>query len=373
MGRVSRAILMGLALALAGSAQAGQAAAQFFASRVVDYSPGVGYELFPDPQLALGGPRGGGWPVGSLDVVSLGVQGELVLGFVPGAAITDGQGPDLIVSENAMALSAGSPCRFAELIRVGVSTNGADYAFFPVWCGIPAPVGPYAFVDSSLLDGFAGVTPVLADVGAPGEGGNGVDPFDPAVAGGDAFDLADLAGDPLVAAGLVDLSRIYFVKLKDVLGDGSQPDRFGNPIYDPTGNMDPPYDDETSADVDAVTVIHGLAAPPAGDANLDQVVDGLDYNTWSLHYRMSAMTWTEGDFNGDTIVDGLDYNIWSGNYAHGGQGSAVPEPAALVLSLAGAVLLGRGRRRPWQRTGPPAGQGAGPEGYPRPRPGLPMA
>jgi hypothetical protein len=347
MRSLGRVILMGPILLLAGAAPAGQEAAQFFASRVVDFSPGVGYERFPDPQLAPGGPRGSGWLVGSLDVVSLGVQGELVLGFEPGAAITDGEGADLIVSENAMAPTAGSPWRFAELIRVGVSTNGADYAFFPVWCGITEAVEPYEFIDSALVEGFAGITPVLADVGPAGEGGNGVDPFDPAAAGGDAFDLADLAGDPLVAGGAVDLARIYFVKLKDVLGDGSELDGVGNAVYDPTGNMDPPYNDETSADVDALTVIHGLAAPPAGDVNLDGKVDGLDYNTWSLHYHMSAMTWTEGDVNGDTVVDGLDYNVWSGNYGYGVEGAAVPEPAGLGLCLgAAAMLVGRpGKRR----------------------------
>ena len=47
----------------------------FFASRVVEYSPGAGNALFPDPALALGGPKGMGTPAGGLDVVTLGVQG----------------------------------------------------------------------------------------------------------------------------------------------------------------------------------------------------------------------------------------------------------------------------------------------------------
>jgi len=79
-----------------------------------------------------------------------------------------------------------------------------------------------------------------------------------------------------------------------------------------------------------------------GDANRDGVVDGLDYNAWSLHY-LQAGGWPEGDFNGDGTVDGLDYNAWSLNY-EGGAGAAVPEPACLALLAAGALALIRRRR-----------------------------
>ncbi|KPK78958.1 MAG: hypothetical protein AMJ81_14170 [Phycisphaerae bacterium SM23_33] len=50
-----------------------------------------------------------------------------------------------------------------------------------------------------------------------------------------------------------------------------------------------------------------------GDANGNGVVDGLDYNAWSLHYQQAG-GWAEGDFNGDGTADGLDYNIWSIHY-----------------------------------------------------------
>lgn len=329
-----------LVLAAAGVARGQEAPTSFFASRVVDYSPGPGNASFPDPLLALGGPRGRGWSMGSLHVVTLGVQGELVLGFEPGQAVTDAEGPDLIVFENAFG---SLYLRFAELVRVGVSTNGVDFAFFPTWCGIAEPVDPYGQIDPALVSGFAGVEPVHANVGSPEEFGNDLDPFDPAQAGGDVFDLADLAGDPLVVAGAVDVSRIYYVKLKDVLGDGSEQDSFGNPVYDPTGDTGPGY--PTSADIDALSVIHGLPEPHPGDATRDGSVDGADYTLWADHFEMPGMTWEDGDFNGDGVPGGPDYTIWADNYGFhgGGGGTAVPAPPTLCVLLAGGLFLRRRR------------------------------
>ncbi|KPK81331.1 MAG: hypothetical protein AMJ81_10665, partial [Phycisphaerae bacterium SM23_33] len=81
----------------------------------------------------------------------------------------------------------------------------------------------------------------------------------------------------------------------------------------------------------------------AGDANADNVVDGLDYNTWSLHYLESGHPawadggWSVGNFNADDVVDGLDYNAWSLNYAP--EAGAVPEPASALLLIAGLCPL----------------------------------
>src|SRR5262245_7229907 len=59
---------------------------------------GFGQDRFP--QIVYGEPHGGGARQGSLDVLSLGAAGEIVVGF--GAnAIVDGPGVDFIVFENA--------------------------------------------------------------------------------------------------------------------------------------------------------------------------------------------------------------------------------------------------------------------------------
>ena len=86
---------------------------------------------------------------------------------------------------------------------------------------------------------------------------------------------------------------------------------------------------------------------PAGDADYDGLVDGLDYVIWSNNYGLSG-DWGDADFSGDDLVDGLDYVIWSNNYGFGyppSLGGAVPEPGTLsLLALASVALLRRRRR-----------------------------
>ncbi|KPK78921.1 MAG: hypothetical protein AMJ81_14385 [Phycisphaerae bacterium SM23_33] len=66
--------------------------------------------------------------------------------------------------------------------------------------------------------------------------------------------------------------------------------------------------------------VAGPVTPILGDANGDGVVDGLDYNAWSLHYLEQPVPawadggWEYGNFNADDTVDGLDYNVWSMHY-----------------------------------------------------------
>jgi len=80
--------------------------------------------------------------------------------------------------------------------------------------------------------------------------------------------------------------------------------------------------------------------PLAGDANLDHVVDALDYVVVSNNYGTGS-TWIEGDVNGDGAVDALDFVVISNNY-----GAHAPEPATLaMLGLGGlGLVLGRKRR-----------------------------
>ena len=50
-----------------------------------------------------------------------------------------------------------------------------------------------------------------------------------------------------------------------------------------------------------------------GDANLDGVVDGGDFNIWNSHKFTANSLWSRGDFNADGSVDGGDFNIWNSN------------------------------------------------------------
>ncbi len=166
-------------------------------------------ELLPD--IVLGPPKGAGTYQGSFDVVSLGVGGSIVLEFTD-YLIFDGDGVDFTVFENAFQIGGDPNNTFAEPGFVAVSEDGLNFVEFP--CD---PLNkPYL--------GCAGVQPTLANPDV-----NSIDPTDPAVSGGDSFDLAD-----------VGLKSARFVRIRDS-GAG-----YG-PIGPGTGGFD----------LDAVAVIHG--------------------------------------------------------------------------------------------------------------------
>jgi hypothetical protein len=187
-----------------------------FAEEVVEYGPtdsgGFGSENMPD--VVLGPPEGGGESSGSTDVLSLGCGGSIVLGFGP-PGIVDGAGPDFIVFENAF-LPSGGGAPFVEPGEVAVSVDGESWEVFD--CIVSGELAP---------QGCAGVTPVLAHPD------NGIDPSDPEVAGGDAFDLAD-----------VGLSRANYVRIVD-----RTEEFYGSRIWctPPRGGFD----------LDAVSVVEG--------------------------------------------------------------------------------------------------------------------
>jgi endonuclease/exonuclease/phosphatase family metal-dependent hydrolase len=62
-----------------------------------------------------------------------------------------------------------------------------------------------------------------------------------------------------------------------------------------------------------------------GDANLDLVVDGQDFNVWNASKFQTGRLWTQGDFNFDGVVDGVDFNIWNSNKFTSAV-TIVPEP-----------------------------------------------
>ena len=49
-----------------------------------------------------------------------------------------------------------------------------------------------------------------------------------------------------------------------------------------------------------------------GDANLDGVVDAIDFTIWNEN-RFSGGGWCQGDFNADGIVDAIDFTTWNSN------------------------------------------------------------
>lgn len=169
-----------------------------YATRIVAFEPGEGAGFGQNklPDVVLGAPLGGGEQAGSLDVLSLGKGGSIVLGFEP-YGIVDGDGPDLLVFENAFWPGGDTSAVFAEPGEVSVSEDGETWSAFPCDGGGDG---------AGHFPGCAGVTPTEK------YDADEVVPLDPAVTGGDAFDLAD-----------VGVVRARFVRIRDVNEMGQAP------------------------------------------------------------------------------------------------------------------------------------------------------
>jgi hypothetical protein len=154
-----------------------------FAVEVVSFTPGEGAGFGQDkmPDVVFGPPvPAESTSSGSLDVVSLGARGSIVLRI--GSPVVDEDGVDLLVFENPFLVNTKEgPKPNAEPGEVSVSDDGEAFVAFACVPDQPAP------------NGCAGYGVVL-----------GGEPTDPATAGGDAFDLAD-----------VGLSSASYVRIDD--------------------------------------------------------------------------------------------------------------------------------------------------------------
>ncbi len=202
--------LLSLSLALAQPTHAQDP----FIDAVASFTPGIGAGFGADmlPDIVLGPPRGAGLVLGSLDVASLGADGVIVLRFgLP--MICDGPGPDFTVFENAFHSGAPAGPIFAEYGIVAVSQDGVNF--------VDLPYDPVTHI------GLAGQTPVLSSPD------NGVDPLDPAVSGGDSFDLAAIG-----------LAWAAYVRITDP----------GATIPDPGNQL--PGGTTAGFDLDAIAAVH---------------------------------------------------------------------------------------------------------------------
>lgn len=147
-----------------------------FIQTVVSFSPGTGAGFGEDqlPGIVMGPPHGAGPNGGSLDVLSLGENGSIVLAF--NGLIIDSPGPDLRIFENPFP-------NWLELGIVSASADGENWVSWPC--------------DTDTLIGCAGIQPVLSHPD------NCIDAQGPG-SGGDAFDLSDIG-----------LASALYIKIQD--------------------------------------------------------------------------------------------------------------------------------------------------------------
>lgn len=160
-----------------------------------NYIPGTDLDTsWETPQKALGKAVGD-----SYDVVSLGNGGQITLTF--DHPISNGNGYDFAVFENSFSDN------YLELAWVEVSSNGKDFYKFNNYSYTPAAVSAFGTINPTNIEGLAGK--YRQGYGTP-------------------FDLNDLKG----IAGL-DLNNIDYVRIVDLIGNGTELDSLGNKIYDP--------------------------------------------------------------------------------------------------------------------------------------------
>ena len=171
------------------------------------------------PEEALGKAQGT-----SGDVVVLGQGGEITMTFVN--PIIDASGYDFAVFENSFSDT------FLELGYVEVSSNGTDFFRFDNDSLTLSSVDSFGAVDPTNIDGFGGK--YRQGFGTP-------------------FDLASLTVNSLL-----DINNIGYVKVVDIVGDGTYLDTSGDVIYDPY-----PTTGSAGFDLDAVGVINAVPIPGA--------------------------------------------------------------------------------------------------------------
>ncbi len=216
------------------------------------------HEASPDALHALGPADGNVASLGELAASQSGSlpPGEITVSF-GSSTLFNGSGNDLVIFENAFQFDGQPDFWYAELAFVEVSTNGVDFARFPATSlntegagqadtDIITPFGrAYSGANISNIHGLAGFDGPASFGGTPR---------------GTPFDLDDLLNQPQVTNGSVDLNDVNYVRLIDILGNGSVPDDFGNPIFDAFDAGEPPTD-VNGFDLDAVGLIHAIPEP----------------------------------------------------------------------------------------------------------------
>lgn len=261
-------------------------------------------------------------------------------------------------SPNLPSISIGSTPPAAgwqvTMIGNGRDRNGSQASWTSSWLSSSVSSTYAGYIWSGMNDIRWG-TNVITSTGIPqGIGANSETAFQTTfTAGGTPYEAQGSSGDSggavfhEDASGHWTLTGIMFA-INNLLGQPMGTSVFGDVTY--------------SADLSVYrSEIYKTMALP-GDANFDGIVNGLDLSLVASEWgrKGSGASDPPGDLNHDGIVNGLDESLvltnWTGQTGILGLGrgaaTAVPEPATVVLALAGLAAL-LGARRCWRRHATP--------------------
>lgn len=203
-------------------------------------------DTWKTPEKALGPATGSVY-----DIVCLGEGGQITFTF--DQAIANGEGADFAIFENSFNDSA------LELSFVEVSTDGVRFVRFPSFYLGEDKMGPYDNYNyPQLIYNLASKYSV--------EYGHGFDLQELVFAyeyalntpqSESAFSV-EYTQHLLEMYTYLDLEEINYVRLIDIVGDGSTVDSASHPIYDPTGSYGSP-----GSDIQAVGIINYAPIPEA--------------------------------------------------------------------------------------------------------------
>ncbi|MBN1554397.1 MAG: hypothetical protein JXA11_06605 [Phycisphaerae bacterium] len=249
-----------------------------YAPNSIGRPPYYAYD-FGDPQKATGAVTGD-----NFNIVSLGDRdaaeilsnpaGSLTLSFTK--SIINGSGADFAVFENCFVsqYTTGQGSTYGEMLAefafVEVSTNGTDFARFPnSYLNYPDGGTGGDLDGDSNPENITYLTQDVSNVynlagkhqNASGE------------SWGTPFNLDELAEDPLVTGGTVNLNNINYIRVVDIAGDGTTIGSDGKRIYDAWVTWG-----SGGIDVEAVGAIHLLT-----DSNESQTVQTVSPggDTWA--------------------------------------------------------------------------------------------
>ncbi len=248
-------------------------------------------EMWRTPEMATNAEDG--------EIVCLGDAGRITLTFEH--PIQDGPGPDFAVFENAIRVAPGKA--FLEHAWVEVSSDGSNFVRMFNRSLTPAPLSMTGYYFSNAWTTVTDVT----GLGCKYEAGFG-----------EPYDLGELAA----TATNIDLWNVRYVRIIDIVGDGSCTDSVGHVIYDPH-----PTTGSAGFDLDAVGVLSNALDEVNVTATIPNAAE-------SGPRRAEIVVWRKSWNLASNCTVRL---AWSGTASNGVDYAALP--ASVVIPAGGRAVV----------------------------------